>query len=712
VPAYAAPAFPGTPRSRWVHVEFLGVPGAAYRTVLVRGENPPRESPEAPPLSGSIEAVVTEFGGRLVVEAAPLTVEFDSEQGPLPVAIRFEGRPVLDGAGAIDVRAEGDSGVSYRLAGRRPETVRIERSGPTLVRILAEGSLDPDGAIAPRNRGAAPRFRLRTTVFAASSEIRFDLWILPTAPLLAPSIRGGRGASGSRIVFEVGPRHDPKWRVALPGLPRPRPLDPARPFVLEAVGSRTGLLRWGDRVVGRPTDPQGAVTLLGDELKIDLRLEQFQERFPKSIEIVGDGKLRLVLHDGFEGWVPGSGRRHRIALRVRGGGDLRRNWAAPAPVPAFVERAWARRFAAPEPLSGRGLPGESAYAELARAMLESHARERKERDAFGEWDFGDWPMGRDGWGNLEYDTAFGHLVEFYRSGEAAAFAAGIDGLRHWVDVDRFAACRRPEWIGLPRVHGSRHGAVPELGHVWVDGVLHGYYLTGDPFLREAFEETAGAVLRCVRSEPLAPLVRERNAGWALHVLACAAEATGETRFCEGAADLARAIASVIDPVHGIPWFESEPPEDEDGEAEGGASTALQRISPPVLAGVLIPALTRAYRITPDSAVRDAAVGLARFLLDTAIESDRPGIRGSLVVRRSDREVIERGRVRVGDWALFASRGFACAGRLAGDERLLDVGRRLFEDAVDRLVRTRPRLDGRARSRILLNGPAALGLLGP
>jgi hypothetical protein len=366
----------------------------------------------------------------------------------------------------------------------------------------------------------------------------------------------------------------------------------------------------------------------------------------------------------------------------------------------FAPASWYRAHAVDVPLPGPR-EGEAArrFDALAASLLDLHLEERRMQDAFGEWDFGDWPLGS-GWGNLEYDTAFGFLLQFYRTGDPRWLEEATAGLDHWADVDRFAASGQPLWPGLPRVHGRRHGTIAELGHVWLDGVLHGFYLTGDPFLADAFRDTAAAVARAVEARSPESTSRERNAAWALHALAAAWEATREPRYLAAMRDLGSRILARIDPIRGFPRFDRIDPVPPSEEARF-------RVSPPVTAGILVPALGRLHRAAPDAALRESIVRIMDWILDEATDAEIPGIRGSLQIREGDGETVRRGGFRRGDWALFACRGFACALEAGGDPRFAAEGRRQLASSIRYLEERRPSLDGRGRSRILLNAPFAL-----
>jgi hypothetical protein len=165
---------------------------------------------------------------------------------------------------------------------------------------------------------------------------------------------------------------------------------------------------------------------------------------------------------------------------------------------------------------------------------------------------------------------------------------------------------------------------------------------------------------------------------------------------------ANGVLERLHPVGGFPCF--EPVEREDGEA--------YRVSPPITAGILVPALSRCARASEDARIRSAVRCLAMWLASEALEPGRPGIRGELLVDGADGSVIRRGRMRRGDWAILASRGFAAALEVHEDRGLRDAGRLLLSEAIRHLVENGLPMDGRGRSRALLGGADALGLLKP
>lgn len=110
---------------------------------------------------------------------------------------------------------------------------------------------------------------------------------------------------------------------------------------------------------------------------------------------------------------------------------------------------------------------------------------------FGFMDFGDSPqLGDDGrqdfMGNNEHDFPHSMLIQYMRTGEKDYYYAAEAAVMHMTDIDTIHYSVFDEITGGVRVHGPNHNQELNNGkvfitnsHMWLDGILEYYYLTGD-----------------------------------------------------------------------------------------------------------------------------------------------------------------------------------------------------------------------------------------
>jgi len=660
VPSFRRPAFPGGAGGlRWSHVEFVGRPGK-YRVRFDRSRS--RSGREVP-------------RGDPRVARAALTYRMSRETGPFPADVRVDGVPVLEPHGiGLAVR-----GTGLDSSGRPAGSLHAEHDGVAWTGYVASG-ITGSGE-------EALHWRVRTRVFPAERRFGFSVVVDPKGRLLS----GGAGPPGV-LVLRVRPRL--RGTVAVRAAGRSAELGPEQEI---AFGVSAAAEAWRT-LDGRPDPvaeaPRGFAAVTTRGLRLEVELPRFAERRPKAVRITREA-IEIELLD-LGRWKAGAVRRFDVWLRF---GDPRDppGPLGPSPVVALLSPDAYRRHALARPLVPAGRL-ERAFDGVARRVIDLELEERRRRDVFGEWDYGDWPF-FEGFGNLEFDTGYGWLLHVYRTADARALRLALDALRHWVDVDRVHSGGPLADQGLPRMHGKAHGSRVDLGHVWLDGILHGYLVTGDRFFAEAFHEAGAALVRRIEREGEERMRRERNAGWGLHALAAVVDARADPRAVASLVRLAGEVERALADGDGLPRLERDP-----------RDPSRFRIAPWVTAGVLLTGLARAADRLDETALRLALGRSARALVREALDPRRPGIRASLGVDAASGEVVARGPLLLGDYAVFAAAGLAEAARVTGDRELARRARRLLAEALDDLARRRPKLDGRARSRILRNGPLALASL--
>ncbi len=693
LPAHVRPALaersPAGQGPRWIAVSFEGRPGARGRLRLVTERASSSAAPWAavdalPDASERFHAV---HEGRIVrVQTERLSFRIDPEQGPLPIDLHLDGAPILPGEG---LRLEW-----RRPAGRvglstgPPPRLKVEEVTPGHLTIHAEGRALASG------RGLG--YRLRISVPRAEPRMHLRLSV---APLPHPGRNGGSRTEGA-LVFVVQPALKLPVRGRL-GRDEPIRLAPDRALTAsldedgyaEVAEAGGGSMRSVPSGRAEPSSFPGGATLTGARHSVRLAVRHLAERYPKELRATARGIECTLLPEGSR-WLADGARRFDATIDFAPQPTAPPTDFRPVPVPATVDPAWYRGHALPWSLRARRDRSLALYEKLESRILRD--AEAGRRRALGEWNFGDWPL-FDGFGNLEFDTAAGYLLSFYRTGDGPRRARAEEGVLHWADVDCVRDRDDPAF-GLPRVHGTDHGVRVEPGHVWLDGAFHTAALTADPFLRESCEEAAQATVAHLSTR----LVREgerleRDVAWSLHSLSAVHEATGCPRAAAQLRDLSSTLLETLDPVTGLPAV----------ERHTHREITRYRSSPWLTLGVLVPGMLRAAETLASPELRRSAIDLAKAVRDLAIEPRGAGIRAFIRFGGPPGLEPERGPLRLGELSLFAARGLVEAGLVSGDARILREGRDLAHRSLEALVARRRPLDGRERARILLNAPHTL-----
>jgi len=198
-----------------------------------------------------------------------------------------------------------------------------------------------------------------------------------------------------------------------------------------------------------------------------------------------------------------------------------------------------------------GSKGMAEYDDWAENLFDNgYCNSIKVQRDYGQMNWGDWfGERRCNWGNHEYDTAKQILIQFARTGDPMYFYMGDTAARHTseVDVIQFVNDDLKQHIisysgknsaypirpGMVHQHCVGHvsgfysverirelyvslriGSGPKpylclspynLGHIWTQGMVYNYFLTGDPWMKETVEKIG---------DNLADLVEKRQFNFA------------------------------------------------------------------------------------------------------------------------------------------------------------------------------------------------------
>jgi len=306
-------------------------------------------------------------------------------------------------------------------------------------------------------------------------------------------------------------------------------------------------------------------------------------------------KYQYLFEDNYYRLRTGQAPRWQIWLDFSGDGEtLAKSANAPLvpsadPAAAIASGVWG--YVAPA-----GSTGMAEYDDWAENLFDNgYCNSIKAQRDYGQMNWGDWfGERRYNWGNHEYDTARHILVQFARTGDPKYFYVGDAAARHTseVDVIQFVndelkrhfyssvgkRSQYPVRPGMVHQHcvghvsgfysverirelyvSGRIGSGPRpylcldpynLGHIWTQGMVYDYFLTGDPWMKETVEKIGNN---------LADLVEQRKFnfatgthvgrvnGWTMLAIAGAYELEFDERYRKAMKLLADDALSAQDP---------------------------------------------------------------------------------------------------------------------------------------------------------------------
>ncbi|MCP4263268.1 MAG: hypothetical protein GY774_38030 [Planctomycetes bacterium] len=412
------------------------------------------------------------------------------------------------------------------------ESVEVQTEGKIRSTLLLKGAFhSPD-------RERVFGFRMLASVFAGLSKVCLE-------PQILIDSEKGILQHFYDLKFEVNPLRTirsatiggaPGWRGKPTALVRLFQIDDENYRFEGAEGSGSKASGWAEIDDGKG--------------RIAIALKDFWQQWPKSIDVDSEG-LSIGLFPEFEEgtfkhmkpWYKyqhlfednryrlrtGQAPRWKVWLDFSGdGSSLAKSANTPLvpsaePAQAIASGVWG--YVAPA-----GSKGMKEYDDWAENLFDNgYCRSIKIQRDYGQMNWGDWFGERKcNWGNHEYDTAKHILVQFARTGDPKYFYVGNVATRHTseVDVIHFINEELTKYfvkeLGARSGYPVRPGMVHEhcvghvsgfysverirklyaslgngkhlclgpynLGHIWTQGMVYNYFLTGDPWMKETVEK--------------------------------------------------------------------------------------------------------------------------------------------------------------------------------------------------------------------------------
>jgi len=453
------------------------------------------------------------------------------------------------------------------------------------------------------------QFRLRASIYAGLSMIRFE-------PLILVDADKGIIQRIRELNLTFKPRNhvqaaqlggDPGWEGAIISSVRLFQYDDGN-YVLQGTEGKGG-------------KAPGWAQVSDGQNNIAVALRDFWQQWPKSLEISEHG-LTIGLFPKFseddyahiQPWYKyqylfdedcyqlrtGQARRWDIWLDLKGDGEPLAKAAnaplvpAPAPAQAIATGVWGA-------VAPAGIPEMIKYDSWAENLFNAYCHSIDAQRDYGAMNWGDWYGERQvNWGNHEYDTTNQILIQFARTGDPKYFYAADAAARHSSEVDtvHYVNDDLANHFGSSRIYPPRPGMVHQhtvghvsgfypterirdlfvekgignsenpylclepfnLGHIWTQGMVRHYFLTGDPFLKETVEKIGENVAQLVEDREYQFMGHShcgRTTGWSMLTIAGAYEIEFDQRYLKALRTLAEDAIAEQDPNCGG-WLYSLP----------------------------------------------------------------------------------------------------------------------------------------------------------
>ncbi len=624
---------------KWVLVEFAApLPAQAHATYTVELGNQVRQSPWASPLK------LDEAGDVLTVVTGPLKVAINKRKFHLLDGVWLEpdGQPVVasppEGARLVD-----EHGTLFSMAGRPPESVRIEEHGPRKIVVRVEGVYtsaqgEPYMRYIARLvfRAGSPRVDLIYTHVNDYLQTEFtdvtslDLPFIPaatagkTAIALADDDTRLTAHTGDRLALFQVDEHRSTLRVDgrdVPGGRAPGVLRTAVAGPASAHSASPGFTavvhdfwqRW----------PKG---LAADEGRVQIELlpKQPGPDFGRGLP----HQLLFPFVEGFYRFKWGMSFTERVSFDFSGRMAPEELLAeADDAIVPVLPAAW---YARTEALGRLAVPLGRQFALWDKHAADSYRDFLRARDSdrcYGYFNYGDWygERGRN-WGNNEYDFAHGYFMQFARTGNRDYFRVSLAAARHQADVDCVHAYPDPYYVGGNHEHSIGHTGMwtdqprygtwtwryggdtsADNGHTWSEGMVEAWFLTGDAPVMETALGLGEHIVWAMSRNFKRLGTHERSAGWSLKAIIGLYRATYDPLYLDAARRIAAVALAEQKFADGGAWPHLLP-----GDHSGGRAAA--RGNAIFLIGILMQGLAEYHQETHDPAVPRSLAAGADWLL--------------------------------------------------------------------------------------------------
>ncbi|NOZ21012.1 MAG: hypothetical protein GXP25_07975 [Planctomycetes bacterium] len=322
------------------------------------------------------------------------------------------------------------------------------------------------------------------------------------------------------------------------------------------------------------------------------------------------------------------------------------------------------------------------YDKIMSDGIDQYFDLRKARHWYGLMNFGDTEGGRShSWRNIEYDTPHGLFTQYFRTGDRRFFVAAEQASRHNADVDvvhyaagQVAGPGPGRRVGQAWVHCMGHtggyypynhlgmtlyatGYCTNRGHMWNQGNLEYYFLTGDRQVHRSAMQLGGWV--CGWNTTEFSYGNARVPGWMGIIAMSTYFATYDEFYLNGMRLMYEEVKAKGDPKYGL-WIH---------KLGGGHCRCQEKHHGEAgfMAGVLMTALKYFYLATGDREVAERIVKIANYLVDHMWVPEEGAFHYTTCPNTGVSPIL----------SLIEANGLAFAANYSHDKRLMDVTREAF-----------------------------------
>ena len=573
----------------------------------------------------------TEDTATLTIVTGPLQIVLDKQHFNLFRSVWLDGNGDGTFAAAEQVAASGPEGVAlldeqerpFNLSGVAPESLVIEERGPQKLTVRVEGNYADAGGATYMRYSARLTFRAGSPcVTLALTHVDDDLRneFSDITALTLPLVPTG-GVKQATIFL----RAEDGALKAYEG--------PA--LSLFQSDEKSSALRVGEATVAGQRAP-GLVRCRGSAGALTVVAHEFWQRWPKGLAATAD-QVTLAILPRQPGDDYGKGLPHYL-LYPFVEGKYRFKWGmsfttritfdfagarspeemlaeANLPVLATVPAAWYAETKALGPLAAPLEQQFAAWDGVVERSYKGFVAERDRDRAYGYFNYGDWYGERErNWGNNEYDFGHGFFMQFARTGNRDYFRVALAAARHEADVDCVHAYPDPYYRGANHLHSIGHTGMwseqaeygtwswpydyhtaAASGHVWADGMVDAWCLSGEARVMEGALGLAEHVAWALSRDFKQLGTHERSAGWSLRAVMAVYKQTYDKEYLAAAQRIAAVALREQKLDQGGAWPHVLP-RDHAGDHPGGVGNNL------FLMGILLGGLQAYQEEAQDPAV--------------------------------------------------------------------------------------------------------------
>ncbi len=361
---------------------------------------------------------------------------------------------------------------------------------------------------------------------------------------------------------------------------------------------------------------------------------------------------------------------------------------ADLPVAAVLPAEW---YASTAALGMMAVPGEGRFARWDEAVakaFQGHMQRKAQTREYGYFNYGDWYGEREiNWGNNEYDLAHCLFLQFARTGRRDYLRLAPAAARHQADVDTVHAYPDPQYLGAELSHAVGHtGSWEEdigtwskqydvwqytarSGHVWADGMMEAWYLTGDAWVMEACLGLGEHIVWSMSQTFTEMGTHERDAGWAIAAVIAIYRGTYDPVYLEAARRIVSVALRTQRFDEGGAWPHVLPSDHADQDHQGVIGNNL------FLIGILLSGLKDFHEETGDPAVARSLIAGARWVLLSWDEKAKAWPYSASVTG----EPVYQRYVALNN---LICESLPYAGELTGERRFFDVAERALAATLD------------------------------